>query len=375
MPKDLSRVQTVVITFLENRSFDHLLGHLGLPNSGHPNAARIEGVQNAQLYYAHDAYQPRPLTSSSLDPDPPHERDFIEMQINSLNGPMKGFVQSYRKAFPRAEVDRVMEYCTKEDVPKTDLLACGYAVCDNWHACLPASTLPNRLMAMSGYTLVDFTPSSYLEIAENLFHDEPDDLVYDWLSARGVAWRVYYSGSFFFLQMPRLLKLYEGDIQTQARFRPIERLQQDFQNGDLPQVVFIEPMYEDDMRRGSAQATDDHPPASLWGGQRFMNIVGGALGANPSVWQNLVAIITYDEHGSFFDHVKPPPIPTDPPLNSKWNGRRFTTLGVRVPGIIVSPFVKAGTVFENLLDHTSILKFLVICTGVVDTRPWWMHDR
>ena len=57
MPKDLSRVQTVVIAMLENRSFDHILGYLGLPDSGHPLAGRIEGIQHAQVYYAHDTWQ------------------------------------------------------------------------------------------------------------------------------------------------------------------------------------------------------------------------------------------------------------------------------------------------------------------------------
>jgi phospholipase C len=105
MPKDLPRIQTIVIAIMENRSFDHMLGYLGLPGSGHPNASRIEGVQNAQWYYAHEAYQPRPLTSSSIDPDPPHEREDIDIQINSLAGPMKGFVESYRRHYPNADVD------------------------------------------------------------------------------------------------------------------------------------------------------------------------------------------------------------------------------------------------------------------------------
>jgi phospholipase C len=157
--KDLSRVQTVVIAMLENRSFDHILGHLGLPDSGHPLAGRIEGIQHAQVYYAHDTYQPRPITSASLTPDPPHEREYIDMQINSIAGPMHGFVQSYRSAYSDADAARVMEYCTKGYLPSTEFLARNFAVCDNWFAPLPASTLPNRLMAMSGYALVDRTPS------------------------------------------------------------------------------------------------------------------------------------------------------------------------------------------------------------------------
>jgi phospholipase C len=135
-------------------------------------------------------------------------------------------------------------------------------------------------------------------------------------------------------------------------------LRDDFANGDVPQVVFIEPRYQDDYRRGTAQATDDHPPASLWGGQRFLNNIYEALTINQSVWENLMAILIYDEHGSFFDHIRPPGIPTEPPAGNIWRGGRFETLGARVPAIVVSPFVDAGSVQEKICDHTSILKLL-----------------
>jgi phospholipase C len=135
MAKDLSRVQTVVIAMMENRSFDHILGYLGLPDSRHPLAARIEGIQHAQTYYAHDTYQPRPISSPSLTPDPPHERENIEAQINSILGPMHGFAQSYRNSSNDADPARVMEYCINAYLPSTDFLARNFAVCDN---CSPA---------------------------------------------------------------------------------------------------------------------------------------------------------------------------------------------------------------------------------------------
>jgi phospholipase C len=190
MHKDLSRVHTVVVVKMENRSFDHLLGYLGLAESGHPISSRIEGIQHANLYYAHDPYPPRPLASTSISPDPPDERNDVAIQINSPAGPMKGFVASYRLHYPNAAVQRVMEYCPKDYLTTTDFLARRFTVCDDWFACLPASTLPNRLMAMSGYALVDHTPGNYLEVAENLFSNSPDDLIYDWLDARGIGWRV-----------------------------------------------------------------------------------------------------------------------------------------------------------------------------------------
>jgi len=175
------------------------------------------------------------------------------------------------------------------------------------------------------------------------------------------------------MQMPRLLEKWEGDQQAQALFRPLDQLVQDFSNGDIAPVTFIEPLYQDDPRKGTAQATDDHAPASLYGAQRFLKIVHEAV-TKDAVWNNLVWILSYDEHGSIFDHVPPPRIRTDPPANARYS-RGYETLGVRVPAIVLSPFVRPGDLCESLFDHTSVLKFLGEkfgggrYTDIVDNRP------
>lgn len=367
---DLSRIEYVVVAYMENRSFDHILGYLNLPGN-HPRWKDINGIYNAMEYYADSEHKPHPLTQSTIDPDPPHERENVAIQINSAPKPMCGFVDSYTRAVPGCpDPEAVMEYAGPKNLYTTDFLARNFAICDRWHACLPASTLPNRLMAMSGYALVDHTPSGLFEIAKNLFTDNPDDLVYDWLQKRS-GFRVYYSGSFFFMQMPRVLNLYEADIQAQSIFRPISRLIGDFRDGDVAPVTFIEPLYYDDYRRNNQQATDDHSPASLDGGQRFLNLVWEAI-RQPGIWENLFGVIAYDEHGSIFDHVPPPKIPTKSPTDAY---PQFDTLGVRVPGIVVSPFVQPGSVCHELFDHTSVLKFLGEKYGdgkyteLVDSRP------
>ena len=357
-------MQTVVIVMMENRSFDHLLGYLGLPDSGHPNRARIDGIQNAQLFYAHDTYGPVPLVDHALDPDPPHEREDVAKQVaDPLLGPMRGFVNSYRPTYekgkaasPNPRLTGVMEYCRAKDIPTTDFLARNFAICDNWFAPLPASTLPNRLVAMSGYTLVDHTPDGYIAEIKNMFGNNPPDMVYDWLDARHIGWAIYHENTPFFKQMPSLLKRFEGDVGLENIFRPLSRLRDDALNQALPQVVFIEPTYQDDPWRGSAQATDDHAPASLDGGQRFLYRVYDALTANKAVTDGLVMILTYDEHGSFFDHVPPKRIDRKMPAGATYSP--FLTTGVRVPAIIISPFVQPGALYEGLLDHTSILRFL-----------------
>jgi len=171
-----------------------------------------------------------------------------------------------------------------------------------------------------------------------------------------VSWRLYYSNSFFFMQMPRMLKRYEDDISSQNLFRPIKRLIEDFNAGDVAQVTFVEPLYEDDYRRNNQQATDDHPPAPLTGGQRFLNMIWQAVKA-PGVWENLLWVLSYDEHGSIFDHVSPPAIATDAPPKALYT-EGFKTLGVRVPAILISPYVEPGSICSKLFDHTSVLKFL-----------------
>jgi phospholipase C len=94
----------------------------------------------------------------------------------------------------------------------------------------------------------------------------------------------------------------------------------------------------------------------------------------PDVWKSTVMIVTYDEHGGFFDHVSPPAMKTEPPAGAKYS-KGFDTLGVRVPALVLSPFVKPKTVFNKVLDHTSVLKFIAQKFGggrpysdVVDNR-------
>jgi phospholipase C len=183
----------------------------------------------------------------------------------------------------------------------------------------------------------------------------PDqELVYDWLTRNGIRWRVYHQGIPFFALMPRWIP----DIVREEHFRPLGRLFSDVQNeppGERPQVIFIEPTYTDAPHIGPS--SDDHAPSAIKGGQKFLLEAYLSMTRLPDVWSGTVMVVTYDEHGGFFDHVSPPSIRTDPPAEARYQ-RPFETLGVRVPAFVVSPFVKAKTVFNPILDHTSILKFI-----------------
>jgi phospholipase C len=343
MPTDLANIQTIVILLMENRSFDHMLGYLRLPAYG--GIINVDGVRDDQPWLNAVAnkwdgvsYQPGPMLEPR-NPDPPHERANIATQLGQVgaNGfPMDGFIAS-----ASGDSD-VMRYQTPDKVPVLDFFARNFRICDHWFSPLPASTQPNRLMAMAGYSLID----GNVTVLPNHV------LAYDWLNAHGVRWRVYHQGFFpFFSIMPRWLP----EIATSDKFREFDRFAIDMElesDATFPQVIFVEPIYTD-APHDEAEGTDDHSPSSVTGGQRLMLDVYSAL-LRSRHWNNSILIITYDEHGGFFDHVQPLPVETAAagPYQS------FPTTGIRVPAVIVSPFVSKGSVCNAEFDHTSILRFL-----------------
>jgi phospholipase C len=358
MAFDLTQVKTIVVVMMENRSFDHLLGYLSLDDYGRKD---VEGLRDDPAWqnkianvYNGMKFGPFLLTDpyDLMDADPPHERDQIALQMGTPVGEvfsMDGFVTNYAGAKGAHPVTAgsqppVMGYFGPDQVPVTDFFAQNFAICDHWFSALPAGTQANRLIAMSGFSNIDV----------NQFPLPRQDLIFDWLTQHGIRWRVYHESLPFFAMMPRWIP----DILAGDLFRPLAQLYDDVQNDppyELPQVIFVEPTYTDAPHIGLS--SDDHAPSAVKGGQKFLLEAYRAMTRVPEVWSNTVMIVTYDEHGGFFDHVSPPPLRTDPPSGANYP-RGFDTLGVRVPSFVISPFVKPKTVFKDLLDHTSILKFI-----------------
>ena len=97
---------------------------------------------------------------------------------------------------------------------------------------------------------------------------------------------------------------------------------------------------------------DDHPMADIKDGQDLVLAVYDALASSPQ-WDRCLLVIVYDENGGFYDHVPPPQAADDQP-------EMFGRYGVRVPAIIVSPWVEPCTVSHTLFDHTSIIKTILL---------------
>jgi phospholipase C len=285
---------------------------------------------------------------TNLQGDPPHERGNIETQLGTPVDkvfPMDGFVKSHPDPEPLCDRQPlVMGYHTGDQLPTMDFFARSFAICDHWFSPLPAGTQPNRLMAMGGTTKIDVNKGGLLD---------EQDLVYDWLNRNGIRWRVYHDKIPFFSLMPKWIP----GILANDNFQSFSHFASDIlweKKEDFPQVIFIEPSYSDSPHKDFPN--DDHAPTSASNGQDFLLRIYNALIANPARWAKTALIITYDEHGGFFDHVSPIPLKTFPPPGAGYEP--FHSSGVRVPGIVVSPLVEPGTVFKGDLDHTSILKFI-----------------
>ena len=350
----LKDIETIIFVMMENRSFDHMLGYLSLDET--KKKLPVDGLRSdPQWQAAHAnvangvAHLPKRL--GPLDPvneDPPHNDETIEIQIETAPagpGPkrMGGFAATFAKAHPNADPRIVMGYYDAATLATYDFFARNFCVCDRWFTPLPLGTQANRLMAMAGES----------KIVNNSVPMPNQDIVYDWLNERDIGWRSYTWGGFgpFFFMMPRWTFPIGSSIATgRGRFRRYGKFREDWASDDpMPPVIFIEPEYED---APGSKPNDDHPPAPPSRGQAFLNDIYRTVTGNPDRWAKTLMIVTYDEHGGFFDHVPPPSIP------GKAGGVPFAYTGPRVPAFLISPFVDPGQVFSETLDHTAFLTLL-----------------
>jgi phospholipase C len=350
---------------LENRSFDHMLGYLSLDDT--PGKLPVDGLRTDPAWRTKYAnlgkgapFEVKHIPGSQpIKEDPPHGRTAIAAQMLQLTAggeKMGGFVDSYLNAFkapPPADPGLVMGYYDGNDLPTYDFFAKNYCVCDQWFASLPCGTQANRLMASSGTS----------RVADNAKPLPNQKLVYNWLGDRGIGWRVYVHGGFapFFLMMPDWTLKIAASFPTNGPFRRYDKFESDWRSPKtMPNVLFVEPEYVD---APGSSPNDDHPPAMVARGQAFVADIYRILTSNPARWARTLMIVTYDEHGGFFDHV--PPLPIQGAAASMF----FPSTGPRVPALLVSPHVGKGQVFSEKLDHTSFLQLLADRFGVANNQP------
>ncbi len=353
MAAPLDEIKTIVLVMMENRSFDHMLGHMTLDNP----SLLLEGLRAERMAdYSNDhngSYYPLyPLLhDTQLETDLPHEADAVAQQMrkSAVKGQytMHGFVDAYATANPGIPINTQcipMAYFPSKLVPVTDFLAKTFCTCDHWFAPLPTSTQPNRTMAFCGYSPIYKTKTQLILIDDNIFK---------WMDANEVPWRVYHDGFPFFTLYPALWSYVLG-----PKFSRYQNFQADWAKApgpDDPKVIIIEPCYQDAPHFDGTQPNDNHAPLAVGWGEAFLRQTYQTLVSNPARWANTLMVLYSDEHGGFYDHVQPALIPDQTTGAEPFP---FETTGPRIPGLLISPFVKPGSVCNATLDHTSVLAFL-----------------
>lgn len=321
-------IEHIVVLMMENRSYDHILGSRkldGLPGDGlEPSMSNVdaEGTEHA-VYRA----------SLLCVADPPHGWDSSHAQFNT--GKNDGFLTEYQLSQGEDVEPSVMSYFTKEDLPVTHALADSYTSCDRWFCSVMGPTWPNRFY---------FHSAQSVGLKSNDSPAERWPTIYDRMDEAGVSWEYFYTDLPFLL----ILGLSKTSPATPNFFDAAK-------NGTLPSVTVIDPGFA---------LNDDHPPHHPLLGQQMIAAVYQALATSP-LWEKTLLVVTYDEHGGFFDHVSPPKAADDRAAEG------FDQLGFRVPTLVIGPWVKEGHVSSVVYDHTSILKHI---ETLFDLEPLTARD-
>jgi phospholipase C len=348
-PPGQDRLAHIVVLMMENRSFDHMLGGLKAIDP------RIQGLSGDEFNLDTNGkkvvVKPNAAYQGQLDPDPNHHFEGVDLQMFDGNmapdrtPTMGGFVKSYfNERRDAAHARFVMNYYKPSKLPVLTTLATEFALFNGWFSSIPGPTLCNRAFAHYG--------TSFGHVDMNVFYPNTQfKSVYQRLEAAGKTAKIYY-----FDQKSSTMEVVNL-LQHQPKFFALfDQFLADCKTGQLPDYAFLEPNYSDHEENGiPVIASDQHPDHDVREGERLIARVYNAIKSNAQLWGSTALLVTYDEHGGTYDHVPPPPCMPDgfvaQPADTK-TGKPFLfdRLGVRVPAVLVSPWIPQGTVISGLGD-------------------------
>ena len=257
----------------------------------------------------------------------------------------------------------VMRCLRPDRLPVLATLAREFAVCTRWHCSVPGATWPNRNFVHAG------TSDGTVDIEVGFYRDAT---IFERLTEAGASWHIYRDGMAQVVVFENLLE--EPHIRNWYEIRDFAR---HVAAGTLPRYSFIEPRHDGPRSNSQHPGNNDFDAPPGWRtdfqrGEQLIASIYQTLLANRAVFDRTMLVITYDEHGGFYDHVPPPtrfPAPRDTlgghPAKSPlprilgWfveqpaSRFRFRLLGPRVPAVVVSPLIPASP-DPTLYDHTAI---------------------
>lgn len=318
-PDDLTStpVKHVIIIMKENHSFDNYFGTFPGAN-GIPAGVRLPDGQGGFI-------TPHWINASST-PDLPHDRQAMLEDYD--NGSNDRFVIVADRWAPGLGNDS-LAYYDQHQIPYYWSLASNYVLADYYFHSIFGPTIPNRLYSLAGQSggiLNNSIPQSGLSFSTIL----------DELEAKGISWRYYYSANPDYQPLPSYFLSVKTNTTMSANLREMDGVFVDAASGTLPAVSIVDP-------EGNLSISE-HPPSNITLGEIWTEQVIQAIMRSPQ-WSSTLVLLTWDESGGYWDHVSPPQV----------DGLGY---GFRVPLIVISPFAKHGYIDHEIMDHTSLLKFI-----------------
>jgi hypothetical protein len=362
MPSTNLLFDHTIVLMLENRSFDHLFGFLGIGEGVPADATNTHNEAKKPVVF----HIKKGGDYTAIGEGPSHSLKQTNMQLfgttaepaHATAAPtMGGFVNSFatslqydlKRAPTDSELQQVMNCFDPVQLPVLSTLAKNFVLCDHWFADVPGPTMPNRAFVHAatsqGYTYnANWKPKFTCKT------------IYDRIAAKaGCTWRSYYHDKNDLLELYPALK---SDTTNHVRFET--HFLSDVASDNLPTYAFITPAF---IGAPEQPVNSMHAPADVRPAEKLVADVYSALRAHPDVWKKALLIIVFDEHGGYYDHVPPPATVSPDGIAGRLDESyllpfAFDRLGLRVPAILVSPWFEAA-VDSTVYSHSSIVGSMI----------------
>jgi phospholipase C len=341
----LSNLRHIIFFVQENRSFDNYFGMLGQYKASLGLTNDVDGLNlntnltNTQGQLVHPFHY-QTVCTENLSPS------WNESHVDVDSGLMDGFMWTTTSVPSTIDPTgtRAMGYYDQGDLPFHYEAAARFATSDRFFSPVLTNTIANRLYLFTATSFGNVIPPT----PPSGGFTQPT--IFDHLDQAGVSWRYYYQDdiSSAFIQQ---FAVYKTDV---SKVVSITNWANDLNNeATLPQVIFIE--------RGSSSERDEHPGYNVQTGAADAASIINTFIKSAS-WKNSALILTYDEGGGLYDHLRPArevkPDSIAPKLQSGDKPGAFNQSGFRVPIVVFSPWVKPSFVSHTTRDYTSILRLI-----------------
>ncbi|MEX2420338.1 MAG: alkaline phosphatase family protein, partial [Actinomycetota bacterium] len=374
-PQGIFKLDHLIFIVQENRSFDHYFGtYPGADGLTMKRGEPVNCVPDPVLGRRSCMYH----TRSERFVGGPHDRPAAIAGM--AGGAMDGYIEALPQT-PRWCVERtapecaesvgpelqpdVMSYVDRRDIPNYWAYADAFVLQDRMFAPTDSWTLPAHLFLVSAWSANCLDPRDPMSCVSDVdlreeeerfeYGEEP---IYAWtditwlLDRGGVSWAYYVApGTCSFPPcdddngqlgttpstknpLPGFTTLHETG--QQANIRTHDEFRRAAADGTLPSVSWVVP----------GNAVSEHPQSSrgISAGMTYVTRLVNKVMKGP-LWESSAIFLTWDDWGGFYDHVRPPLVDE--------NG-----YGMRVPGLLISPYARRGYIDHQMLTFDAYLKLI-----------------